>query len=88
MALALTLETQPDVPLEAEAIAPERLTGLSEVEVGKQPVLYGNRKAELGEFFKVGGKADGEIRVAGDLSRVKLLGAGMSQGRLDRKSVV
>jgi len=82
MALTLTLETQPEVPLEAEAIAPERLTGLSAAEVGKQPVLHGNRQAELGEFFKIGGKANGEVRVAGDLGRVKLLGAGMSQGRL------
>ena len=82
MALALTLETQPDVPLEAEAIAPERLSGLSEADICKQFVLYGNRQAELGEFFTVGGRADGEVRVAGDLSRVKLLGAGMSQGRL------
>ena len=82
MALELTLETTPEVPLEAEAIAPERLEGLSEAEVAKQLVLYGNRQAELGEFFKIGGRPDGELRVAGDLSRVKLIGVGMTRGRL------
>ena len=82
MALALTLETQPDVPLEAEAIAPERLDRLSESEIARQPVLHGNRQAALGDFFKVAGSVDGEVQVAGDLSRVKLLGAGMSRGRL------
>lgn len=82
MTLTLTLETQPDVPLEAETIAPERLEGLSETEVASQPVLHGNRKAELGDFFKVGGTPNGELRVIGDLSRVKLVGAGMSRGRV------
>ena len=82
MALALTLHTAPEVPLEAEAITPERLEGLTEPEVAKQPVLHGNRQAELGEFFKVSGTPDGEVQVAGDLGRVKLIGAGMSRGRL------
>lgn len=82
MTLVLTLETQPEVPLEAEAIVPERLEGLSEAEIAKQPVLHGNRQAELGDFFKVDGGSNGQLRVIGDLSRVKLLGAGMSRGRL------
>ena len=82
MTLVLTLETQPEVPLEAEAIAPERLEGLSAAEIAKQPVLHGNRQAKLGDFFKVDGSSNGELRAIGDLSRVKLLGAGMSRGRL------
>ncbi len=84
MALHLALETAPEVPLEADAVSPDRLAGLSEAEVAKQPVLHGNAQAELGEFFSVtaNGGADGELRVEGALGRVKLLGAGMSRGRL------
>lgn len=82
MALHLTLKTEPEVPLEAEAIAPDRLAGLSEAEAAKLPILYGNREATLGDFFSVAGSANGELRVTGDLSRVKLIGAGMAEGRL------
>lgn len=82
MALELELITAPTVPLEAEAINPNRLVGLSLSEVAKQRVLYGNAEADLGEFFKVSGDPNGEIRVAGALSRVKMIGAGMSGGRI------
>ncbi len=82
MTLTLTLKTPPEVPLEAEAIAPDRLAGLSEAEVARQKVLHGNRAAELGEFFDVAGAGDGELRVEGDCGRVKLMGAGMAEGRL------
>ncbi len=82
MPLNLTLKAPPAVPLEAEAIAPDRLEGLSDAEVGAQKVMHGNEEAELGEFFTVAGKANGEIRVEGDCGRIKLIGAGMSRGRL------
>ena len=82
MALTLALTAQPDVPLEADVIGPDRLAGLSAAEVAAQPVLIGNRGAELGDFFTVSGDANGEVRVEGDLSRVKLLGAAMTAGRL------
>ncbi len=86
MALTLALTATPDVPLEADVIAPDRLAGLGEAEVRKQAVLIGNRAAELGDFFSaagtVGGDTGGEVRVEGDLARVKLLGAAMTGGRL------
>lgn len=82
MALTLSLTSQPEVPLEADVIAPEHLSGLSDAEVARQPLLLGNRQAELGDFFKVSGNSEGEVRVEGDASRVKLLGAGMTAGRL------
>ena len=82
MPLTLALTATPDVPLEADVIAPDRLAGLGEAELRKQAVLIGNRAAELGDFFSAAGTADGEVRVEGDLSRVKLLGAAMTGGRL------
>lgn len=80
--MELELIAAPEVPLEAEVISPDRLAGLSAAEVARQSVLHGNATAELGAFFKVVGKPNGEVRVSGDLSRVKMIGAGMSGGRI------
>ncbi len=82
MSLTLTLHTTPEVPLEAEAIRPDGLAGLGESEVSNLIVHHGNQKVPLGEFFHTAGKGDGEVRLEGDLSRVKLVGAGMAEGRL------
>ena len=82
MALTLTLTAQPDVPLEADVLGPDRLAGLTASAALKQPVLIGNRGAEVGDFFKADGTGDGELRLEGDLARVKLLGAAMTGGRL------
>ncbi len=82
MSLTLTLKSIPEVPLEADAIRPDRFEGLSIAQVGALPVLYGNRRAQLGDFFGIEGEADGEVRVVGDLQRVKRIGAGMTRGRL------
>ena len=82
MSLDLTLHTAPQVPLEADVLTPGRLAGLSALEAAKQIVVYGNQAAELGQFFRVSGVANGEIRLTGDLSHVKLIGAGMAEGRI------
>jgi formylmethanofuran dehydrogenase subunit C len=80
--LELALHTLPAVPLEAEVLSPARLAGLSERDVVKLGVIHGNQRAELGEFFRVTGSGDGELRLSGDLSRIKQVGAGMATGRL------
>ena len=82
MSLALTLRTTPTVPLEAEVLSPARLSGLSAREAAKLTVVYGNQRADLGDFFEVGGSADGELQLTGDLTRVKRIGAGMAEGRI------
>lgn len=82
MSITLTLQTTTTVPVEAEVISQDRLAGLSKAEIAALPVQYGNQKAALGDFFRVSGSSNGEIRLEGDLSRVKLVGAGMSQGRI------
>ena len=46
------------------------------------PVHQGNEQASLGDIFHLKGKGNGEIRIEGDLSRIKLIGAGMSAGRV------
>ncbi len=82
MGLKLTLRNQPEVPLEAEVISPDRLDGMKPAKAGALAVQYGNQKAALGDFFRIEAHGADELRVAGDLSRVKLVGAGMSRGRI------
>jgi formylmethanofuran dehydrogenase subunit C len=80
--LILTLHTQPAVPLEADVIAPQRLEGLTAAEVAAMALQYGNQRAQIGDFFQVEGAGDGEIRIVGDVSRVKRMGTGMTGGRI------
>jgi formylmethanofuran dehydrogenase subunit C len=82
MSLTLTLHTVPQVPLEAEALSPDRVAGMSGNQVAALPLLHGNEKTCVGDFFKISGEGNGELRVEGDLARVKYLGANMSRGRL------
>ena len=81
MTLTLTLREQPAVPLETEALCPDRLAGANQGEIEALPVWHGNERTRLGEFFAVSGSGD-DVRIEGDLSRVKFVGAGMSAGRL------
>lgn len=81
--MKLSLHTQPSVPLEADVISPGQLAGKTEAEVSALPVYHGKEQVPLGDFFTVSGQvSDGAVTVEGDLSRVKLLGQGMSGGRL------
>ncbi len=72
------------MPVEAEVVRPDRLRQLSPAEVAALRVYHGNRSVPLGEFFDVVGSAaeDGRVVLEGDLSRVKWLGAGMTEGEL------
>ena len=82
MRVELSLHTQPEVPLEAECVSPQRLTGLSTGDMESLGVMHGNRKAKVGDFFRVKGKGGDEIHLEGDLSLVKLVGTGMSTGSI------
>jgi formylmethanofuran dehydrogenase subunit C len=82
VALTLTMREPPAVPLEAEGLSPDRLAGRRHGEIEALTVWHGNRPARLADFFAVSGDGEGELRVEGDLRRVKFLGAGMTDGRL------
>jgi formylmethanofuran dehydrogenase subunit C len=82
MPLTLTLREPPTVPLETDGLSPDGLAGRSGGEIEALPVWHGNRRAQLGDFFTVSGNGDDELRVEGDLRRVKYVGAGMTAGRL------
>jgi formylmethanofuran dehydrogenase subunit C len=80
--LTLTLREQPAVALEAETLSPDNLAGASREEIEALPVWHGKERTRLGVFFAVSGAGEDDVRVEGDLRRVKLVGAGMSAGRL------
>ncbi len=82
MALKLKLHTQPDVPLEAECISPDRLQSLNVSEISNLTLFHGNRQSCLGDFFECSGNFDGEVVVEGDLSKIKHIGSAMSLGKL------
>jgi formylmethanofuran dehydrogenase subunit C len=77
MTLTLTLREQPAVPLEAEVLTPDRLVG----DIAALPLWHGKERTRVGEFFEVSGSGD-DVRIEGDLSRVRYVGAGMTAGRL------
>jgi formylmethanofuran dehydrogenase subunit C len=77
--LTLTLREQPDVPLEADVLTPDGLAGAEDV--AALPLWHGKERTRVGEFFAVAGSGD-DVRLEGDLSRVKFVGAGMTAGRL------
>ncbi len=79
MTLTLTLREQPDVPLEADVLTPDRLAGADDI--AALPLWHGKERTRVGEFFAVSGAGD-DVRLEGDLSRVKYVGAGMTAGRL------
>ena len=80
--VSLTLRAPPDVPLEAECIRPDVLAGLSQREIEALPLWIGREQLALGELFEVQGGRSADVRVEGDASRVKYLGAGMAGGTL------
>lgn len=81
--MKLSLHTLPEVPLETEVISPDQLAGKTAEQASALPVFHGNQQQTLGDFFTVSGEVqDGVVEVEGDLSRVKLIGCGMSGGRL------
>jgi formylmethanofuran dehydrogenase subunit C len=82
MSLTLTMRNPPEVPLEAEALSPERFEGLSAAQAAAVPVLYGNRRAQLGDFFGIEGQGDSELHLVGDCTRVKRIGAAMTRGQI------
>src|SRR3954451_18056384 len=79
MTLTLTLREQPVVPLEAEVLSPDRLSGASREEIAALPVWHGNERTRVGEFFAVSGAGE-HVHLEGALSRVRFVGAGMAAG--------
>lgn len=80
--ITLRLKEPVTVPLEAEVISPDTFQGKTRAEIEGLPVYCGNEEGRLGDFFAVQGAGGREMVLEGDLSRVKQIGAGMTQGRI------
>ena len=70
------------IPVEADAICPDRFVGRGQTEIAELPAYYGRRKVTLGDLFEVEGAGADNVTVSGDLKAVKKIGLGMSMGRL------
>lgn len=77
-----TLRTSPAVPLEAEVITPDVIAPLSRNQILELPVFYGNQQRRLGDLFDVSADGSEDLRIVGDLTRVKGIGSGMTKGRI------
>jgi formylmethanofuran dehydrogenase subunit C len=78
----LTLKQRPHVPLEAEALTPDRISTLSHDDLRALPVVLGKRQRRLDEFFEVEGPGSEHLEIRGDAGRVKWIGRGMTRGRI------
>jgi formylmethanofuran dehydrogenase subunit C len=81
-AIVLTPRARPDVPIDAESVAPDRLATLGEREIAALPVWQGARAATLGDFFSVRGGHAPDVRIEGDVPWADGLGTAMAGGTL------
>jgi formylmethanofuran dehydrogenase subunit C len=78
----LSLKMMPQAPLEAETITPDAFIGKSADEIAALPLMHGNEKALLGDFFEIEADGSDAIVLNGDLGRVKSIAAGMTRGKV------
>jgi formylmethanofuran dehydrogenase subunit C len=78
----LTPRARPIVPLEAELLCPDVTATLANEAIRALPVQLGKRQCRLDDFFTVEGETSDEIAIAGDASKVKWIGRGMTRGRI------
>ncbi|MFO0896713.1 MAG: formylmethanofuran dehydrogenase subunit C [Pirellulales bacterium] len=84
MAVLLTYRAPQTVPVELAGITPDALRGKTLAEIERLEVLCGNRLLPLAELFDMAGDAaDERLILAGDLSGVQRIGAGMTAGHLE-----
>lgn len=80
--IRLTLKAEPPLPIAADALLPERLAALSTSEIERLPLMLGNRRSELAEWFRVEGSAEDTLEIVGQCRRIDRIGAGMTRGRI------
>jgi formylmethanofuran dehydrogenase subunit C len=68
------------VPLEAEALSPDVVAGLTNSEIRGLTVFHGKRQRPLGEFFDVEGERSPDLVLHGALHKVRWIGRKMSRG--------
>lgn len=83
MPLLLRLKNRSAIPLEVDALQLETVREQSTADAAKTLIQHGNVQVPLGEVLDVSGSAaDNEIVWEGDCSAIKLIGAGLKEGRI------
>ena len=80
--VCLRLKEEPKLPLEAEVLSPDIISGLSREEALALPVFLGNRQYQLCDFFEVEGEKSRRLELHGNLAKVKLIGHRMTGGSI------
>jgi formylmethanofuran dehydrogenase subunit C len=81
--LRLVMRGAGPIPIEADAIAPDRLAAMTPAQIASLTLYHGNREVPLGDIFRSeGDAADGNVVIEGDCACVKSLGRGMAAGTL------
>ena len=82
------------IPVEVDALTPDKLFGKGEAELKAVKVWWGNKQEATGDLFDVSvagdaGSAD-EVKIVfeGDLTRVKRIGDGMKAGEIEARGDV
>ena len=87
----LTLKKIPDIPVEAENLIPENITGKDEKEIKGLPIFVGKYREPAGNWFDVEilevaeectDTSPADLLLKGDLARFKRVGEGMTSGRM------
>lgn len=81
--IRLVLRSRPPFRLSLYGVTPERLAGLGEAEIGRQPLRQGNLRGALGDWFTVSlSGSDDKVLIAGSGDRLDDAGGGMTRGEL------
>jgi formylmethanofuran dehydrogenase subunit C len=82
--IRLRLTGKPPGRLSLEGVIPEKLAGLAVPDIARLPLLDGNRRGALGDWFDVASEAGAEDRlvIAGEGDRLDDIGADMTRGEI------
>jgi formylmethanofuran dehydrogenase subunit C len=83
--ITLTLKEQPNVPLEAEVLSPDRTVGLANDAIRALPIFLGKRQRRLDDFFDVEGADSDHLEIHSDASKIKWIGRAMTRGQITIK---
>ncbi len=78
----VVLKAEPPARVALDGLIPERLAGLSTAEVERLPLIVGNRRELVGDWFKVEAGDPARLEIEGDCRRLDRIGAGMSTGSI------
>jgi formylmethanofuran dehydrogenase subunit C len=87
MTVTLSLKRELKVPVFAECVSPDVFAGKSQEEIAQLQLWEGNRQRTLSDLFEMEGKSGDKpkeiaIRIVGDLSKIRRIGACMTDGEI------